>query len=92
MTISDPQPSTPDVSTQTLIYTLLRALLNLLGAFGISFTALADANVLWAVAGAVSVIVSVGWSLWQKFQAARADHANSVASANAGQPLKVVSP
>jgi hypothetical protein len=84
-----PVPSTPDVSIQTLVYTALRALLTILGTFGVSVSALSDASVLWGVAGGLSVLGSVILSFYQKFQAAHADHANSVASANAGRPLKV---
>lgn len=82
-------PSTPDPDLQTLVYTAIRAALTILGAIGISTPAWAsNPSALWAVAGAVALLVSVGFSFYQKFQAARAAHAAAVASAASGKPLK----
>jgi hypothetical protein len=82
-------PSTPDPSLTTLVYTLIRAVLYLLSGLGIGVGALDD-GALMIVAGGIVAVGTAAWSLWDKIQAARANHRNSVASAIAGKPVDVV--
>ncbi len=48
-----------------------------------------DSSTLEAMAGAAVTIGAAGWSIWQKYQAAKANHVNNVASAQAGVPVSV---
>lgn len=81
-------PSTPDPSTTTLILALLRAGLTIAGAVGVTTPAWLTDSALTTIAGALALIAGVVWSLVEKFRAARRDHANSVASAQAGRPVQ----
>ena len=83
--------STPDPTIQTLVYALIRAVLMLLGAIGVSTPAWASQpSSLWAMAGAISLIVGIIWSIVQKFQAAKQTHSAAVASAKLGRPVQTV--
>jgi VanZ family protein len=84
--------STPNPEIQTLVYTVIRAVATILGTFGVTWGATVSGEQWQMIAGAVAVLISVGMSVYQKFQAARADHVNSVASATVGAPVKVVTP
>jgi hypothetical protein len=81
-------PSTSSPTTQALVFAGLRALLMVLGTFGITIPALTDSSNLTAVAGAVSVLIGIGWSFYQKFQDAQAAHRGATASAATGQAVK----
>lgn len=83
--------STPDPSVQTLVFTALRAAMMIAGPIGLSTPAWANnPSTLWAIAGGVATIIGVGWSFYEKWQAARAAHASAVVSAQRGAPLKAV--
>jgi hypothetical protein len=101
MSVSEPTPSlvpsTPNAASITIAAGQIRALLGVLAGMGVlggvwaSVSADQIATILTAVlmlgglaAGGVASI----WSWWQKIEAAKADHAGSVASANSGKPLK----
>jgi hypothetical protein len=75
-------PSTSAPTTTALVLSALRSLLMLGSSLGIYHGAVDDATLtMWA-----SVIVALGtaaWSLVDKFQAARKQHAAAVASAGA---------
>lgn len=81
-------PSTPDPEMQTLVLTAIRAVLTILGTFGITWGASVSQAAWQIVAGAVVLLGGVAWSFWQKFHQARLDHLGSVQSAMAGTPLK----
>jgi hypothetical protein len=63
-----------------------------LGTLGIAApTMLQDASVVWALAGGLVLIGTTIWSFVQKYRAAKDNHANSVASVNAGRPVIITS-
>lgn len=80
--------STPDPTMQELFAAFIRAFMLVMGTFGVSVNILANADAVWALAGGLSMLVGVGWSIWQKFESARLAHASAVVSAKAGQALK----
>ena len=88
--MTDYVPSTPDPEAVTLIAAFIRQILAILSGFGLMVGAYNDSQIATVAAGLVSVGTIV-WSLRQKFVAARADHAGSVASAVQGTPVKPVS-
>lgn len=83
-------PSTPNPETITLIMTAIRAVIMILGAFGITWGAKVDQATWEVVAGGLAILIGLAWSLIQKFQQARLDHAGNVASARGGVAVKVV--
>jgi hypothetical protein len=87
---STTEPSSPNPQIQVLIFTLIRAVMQILGAFGITWAMTVSAATWEIVAGALAILLSTVWGLWQKFQQARLDHAGNVASARAAQAIKVV--
>lgn len=80
--------SSPLPTMQVLLYTLLRAILVILGALGIGIGANLNDGTLMVIAGALATILGVAWSIYQKVSAARTQHAVAVASAQAGAPVK----
>jgi hypothetical protein len=88
---ADTETSTPDVQITTLVYTIIRSLLQITGAFGITWGQTVSGAVWQQVAGAVAIMIGLGWGMYQKFQQARLDHAGNVASARAAKAIKVVS-
>ncbi len=90
--MGDTIPSTPDPQIQTLVYTAIRAGLQILGTFGVTWGLTVSAAQWEIVAGAIAVLIGTGWSFWQKIQAARAAHASNVASATVGAPVQPVAP
>ncbi len=88
--MADTIPSTPDPQIQTLVYTAIRAVLQILGTFGITWGATVSGAQWEMIAGALAVLIGIGWSFWQKIQAARANHAGNVASATVGAPVQPV--
>jgi len=82
--------STPDPTIQTLIYTLIRAIMQILGAFGVTWASTVSGATWEMVAGALAMIIATAWSVWQKVQQAQLNHAGSVASAAIGRPVQVV--
>jgi hypothetical protein len=87
---STTEPSSPNPQIQVLIFTLIRAVMQILGAFGITWAMTVSAATWEIVAGALAIIISTLWGLYQKVQQARLDHAGNVASARAAQAIKVV--
>lgn len=83
-------------SSQQLIYVVIMAVLAILGAFGISAGVLKDSQTVWAFAGGVSTLVSVGGLVWQQYKLAHQDHINSETSARmamrSGKPRALKAP
>lgn len=88
--MADTEPSTPDLQTQVVVLTILRAVLLILGTFGVTWAQTVSGSAIEQIAGAVAILVGIVWSLYQKLQQARLDHAGNVASARAGKAIKVV--
>lgn len=80
-------PSTPNPQLTTLIYTLLRAVLTILGALGVGFGSTMSNSTLMTISGALAVIAGLVWSFIDKVQAARAAHKSAQLSALAGAPV-----
>jgi protein-S-isoprenylcysteine O-methyltransferase Ste14 len=89
--MADTETSTPDIQTQVIILSIVRAVLLILGTFGVTWAQTVSGSVIEQAAGAGAILVGIAWSLYQKFQQARLDHAGNVASARAGKAIKVVS-
>lgn len=84
-------PSTPDPAVTAIVYSIIRSVLAIASGLGIglgAFGHLPD-SALMIVAGGVAGIIVGAWSLYEKFQAAKQAHANSVQSANIGAPVKI---
>jgi hypothetical protein len=79
--------ATPDPQVTTLVAALLRHLLTIASGAGITVGAVNDSAIAVVASGIVGA-ATVGWSIWQKIRAARADHAGSVRSAQTGQAVK----
>ncbi len=90
MTVDDLVPSTPDPQIQTLVYTAIRAALQILGTFGVTWGLTVSAAQWQIVSGALAVLIGLGWAFWQKIQAARAAHAAALLSASVGAPVQPV--
>jgi hypothetical protein len=88
--MADTEISTPDPQVAVIIYTVIRSLLQILGAFGITWGQTVSGSTWQQVAGAIAILIGLGWALYQKIQQARLDHAGNVASARAGKAIKVV--
>jgi hypothetical protein len=82
-------PSTPEPSMQDAILEGLKALLTLLGAAGISAPSWANSATLPVIAGAAALLAREIMAIWQMYAKAKANHANSVASAQTGVAVKV---
>lgn len=80
-------PSTPDPDLTTLIASLLRHVLTILGTIGAVHGTYSDSTI-QIVAGALAAIVALLWSYYQKRQAAKLDHDGSVRSAQTGAAVK----
>jgi protein-S-isoprenylcysteine O-methyltransferase Ste14 len=89
--MADTETSTPDIQTQVIILSIVRAVLLILGTFGVTWAQTVSGSVIEQAAGAGAILVGIAWSLYQKFQQARLDHAGNVASARAAKAIKVVS-
>lgn len=77
-------PSTPDPATVTLVMALIRSILQLLGGIGVGVgLVLSDAQ-LMLISGALVAAFTAGWSLYQKFAAARRE--DMIARINASAP------
>ena len=100
-------PTAPSPSTVTQLAAVLRTLLAGLAGIGVGTGLMVNDAQLAAISAMVLTVGSfamwagVGaWSLYQKYKSAKADHAGSVASAqasanatqNAGMPIAVVVP
>jgi hypothetical protein len=77
------EPSAPNPEITTLVAALVRHLLTIGATLGVVHGVYSDSTVS-IIAGALVGIGMVGWSLYQKVAAKRADHAGSVASAMRG--------
>src|SRR5947207_1963720 len=60
---STTEPSTPNPQVQVLIFTLIRAVMQILGAFGITWAMTVSAATWEIVAGALAILISTLWSL-----------------------------
>ncbi len=83
-------PSTPDPQIQTLVYTAIRAFMTILGTFGCTWGATVSGAQWEIIAGALAILVSFGFSVYQKFQASWHNHAGNVASAKVGAAVQPV--
>jgi hypothetical protein len=90
MATSSTIPSTPTPETTVLIGTLVRAALLILGPTLATYGIKVDASAWEAGIGAILTAGAFAWSIWQKFQQAKLDHAGNVASARGGQAVKVI--
>ena len=86
----DTVPSTPDPTLTALVYAVIRYILAILGAFGVTWGASVSGSNWQIIAGAVAGLISLGWSIWQKFSAASHTHSTAVASAAAGTAVQPV--
>lgn len=90
--MSDPATSdnslelSADPTVQALVYTLIRSVLQGLGAIGIVVPVVTDSSVLWSLAGFVALSGGAAWGLVEKFQAARAKARAAAMSAASGIP------
>lgn len=84
----DQVPSTPDPTTTALTYALIRYVLAIMGAFGVTWGASVSGQSWQIVAGAIAGIIGLGLSIAQKYQAARHAHETAIASAVAGKPVQ----
>ncbi len=92
ISMGDTIPSTPDPQIQTLVYTAIRAVVTILGTFGCTWGATVSGAQWEIIAGSLAILVSFGFSVYQKFQAAWHNHAGNVASATVGAPVQPVTP
>jgi hypothetical protein len=83
--IGDVIPSNPSPQLVTLVYDALRYLLAalgvILGMWGGQVPNVTTSN-LMILAGAIAWFIVFGWSIWQKFHAAKMKDASAVASAS----------
>ena len=85
--MTDYVPSTPDPEVTVLAAALIRHVITFLSAIGLLHGVYSD-SMIQILAGAVLGIAMTGWSLWQKYQAARKDHAGSARSATTGNAVR----
>lgn len=76
-------PSTPDPTWTALIYAVIRHLMSILGALGVTWGSAVSGEDWQIIAGALAWFIAVGLSVWQKYQAAAGAHAGAEASAHA---------
>jgi hypothetical protein len=81
-------PSSPDPATVTLVAALLRHLLTLLSGVGFLGGLVINDGMLLTIASSLVGIATIAWSLFEKFQAKRKDHAGSVMSADLHRPVQ----
>ncbi len=81
-------PSSATPTLQSLVYTLLRAVMLALGAVGVGVGANINDGALMVIAGALVTIGTAAWSLWDQVRTARHAHATAVASAVAQTPVQ----
>lgn len=84
------KPSTSDPQITALVFSLLRWIFAILSGAGIIAATKIDDSTLMLFASAAVGIASAIWGLYDKFQAKRRDHENSVASARAMLPVEVL--
>jgi hypothetical protein len=81
--------STPNPQMVTLVMALLRALIIILGAAGVTTAEFTDAQ-LMPLAGALAVIGGLSWQFYEQFRQARIRHASVVASARGASAVQQV--
>lgn len=79
--------STPNPQITVLVMALLRALIIIAGAVGLTIGTYTDAQ-LAPLAGAISLIVGLSWTAYEQFRQARIRHATAVASARGGKAVQ----
>lgn len=89
--MAETETSTPTPQTSVIIYTIIRSVLQVLGAFGITWGQTVSGSTWEQIAGMLAIAAGFIWSVYQKIQQARLDHAGNVASARAGKAIRVVS-
>lgn len=77
-------PSTPDPALVTLVAALIRHALTLLSGAGILGGLVINDGALLTIAGSLVGLATVGWSIYQKVAAKKADHLASLLSARTG--------
>ena len=87
MTVPTTTPSTPSPTITALVCSLLRSAMLLGAALGIYHGATVDDGTLSLVAGLIVTFGTAAWSLVDKIQAARNQHATAVVSAAAGRAV-----
>jgi hypothetical protein len=81
-------PSTPSPTITALVFSLLRSILMLAAALGIYHGATVDDGTLMLISGGIVAVATAAWSLYDKLQAARKQHAAALASALAGRAVQ----
>jgi hypothetical protein len=81
--------STPSPQTITIIMALLRALIIILGAAGITTAEYTDAQLL-PVAGALAIIFGLSWQVVEQFRQSRIRHSSIVAAAQGARAVQHV--
>ncbi len=81
-------PSTPDPQMVALVFRLVRAVLTMLGAVGITYGASLNDPTLTIIASALVEIAMVIWTVIEWVKNARATHDVAVASAAVGRPVR----
>lgn len=81
--MNDFVPSSPDPQTTALVAALIRHALTIAAGFGLAVGTYSDSTITM-VAGALVGIGAIGWSLYQKYAAAKLDHLGSSRSAASG--------
>lgn len=81
--------SVPSPQTITIIMALLRALIIILGAAGVTTATYTDAQ-LMPMAGALAVIFGLGWQVYEQFRQSRMRHDAAVASAKGASAVQHV--
>lgn len=84
-------PSTPDPTYVAIVLAVVRGVIQIATGFGFTWALTVSGDQMTMIATAIVMLATLIWSAWQKFSDARAGHANSVASAELGTPVKISS-
>jgi hypothetical protein len=65
--MADTETSTPDIQTQVIILSIVRAVLLILGTFGVTWAQTVSGSVIEQAAGAGAILVGIAWSCTKSF-------------------------
>lgn len=85
---SDVVVSTPTPDTTTVVLTIIRLILMIAGAAGLTSAHFTDAELV-PIAGAISTLIGVGWTIYEQWHQAQLKHQSAVVSATRGRALQV---
>lgn len=77
----------PQPQLATLIAAAIRAVITILGVFGLTHGVYTDTQIM-ALAGALATIVGVSWTFYEQYRQAKLRYAAAVASARAGKAIQ----